>query len=252
MLGADHRDPVGDEHHSKQRHHDGQHDHTVHYGAGSRATGTSAIHPGIRSACQVWPPPPGPAATLTQDGRLLPGRGPLHSMPARQTVDRCRGTGGDRGSGGHGHLLAGLDWAGLRQPRPRNDESQPKTTQPVKTRTKPEPRTSPEKCSISPSRRASPWLGPRWTRRTDQPVRWSPACVRFVAERVSQGHALRSALAGDMRPRSADSKVSGAPMSSAASGPGGLVRKRAGPEPSPGSLQGARDQRPLLCADAPL
>lgn len=56
VLGAEHRDPVGDEHHTKQRHHHGHDDHALHYGAGGRVMQASAIHPGTRSSS------PGPAA----------------------------------------------------------------------------------------------------------------------------------------------------------------------------------------------
>ncbi len=133
MLGADHRDPVGDEHHSKQRHHDGHDDHTLHYGAGGRATQASAIHPGIRSSL------PSPAASTRSScdvyaGRPLASRSrPLPSMPARQAVSRCRGTGGERGSGGHGQSPSRAETGpGYASRGPGNDESQPRTTQPVK------------------------------------------------------------------------------------------------------------------------
>jgi len=54
-----------------------------------------------------------------------------------------------------------------------------------------------------------------------------------------------------MRPRSADGKVSDTPMSSAASGPGGLETGWVGAQPRK-PARGPQDQRPLLCADAPL
>ena len=81
VLGADHRDPVGHEHDSKQHRHDGHHDHTPTMGPAAGLRQASGIHRGTR------PGSPGLAAAAAA-GAVAAGR---------QTMNRC---------GGHGHLPA--------------------------------------------------------------------------------------------------------------------------------------------------
>ena len=81
VLGADHRNPVGHEHDSKQHRHDGHHDHTPTMGPAAGATAGIWHPPGTR------PSSPGLAAAAAA-GTVAAGR---------QTMNRC---------GGHGHLPA--------------------------------------------------------------------------------------------------------------------------------------------------